>query len=205
MKASSSEAPRRKAQHFTAQKELNTDFSKLSSRGGELGLQMHFPPNSCHVQVGFYKILISDLPRKSSAGCGRFLFLLDVQTVTPEGGVGPKTSSTPKISMVLTPVIWGHSNLWPPAPLCKEICMCLKSFLSPFISSVSAKHNQAVIPFLLNLLLWHFKFSPPSLCLSHLYISVTYLRRKKSELCLTTPFCLLPVNIKVVENEKLWQ
>lgn len=170
---------------------------------------MHFPPNSCHLQLGFYKILISDLPRKSSAGCGRFL--LDVQTVTPEGGVGPpvwgsKTSSTPKISMVLTPVIWVHSNLWPPATLCKEICMCLKSFLSPFISSVSAKHNQAVILFLLNLLLWHFKFSPSSLCLSHLYISVTYLRRKKkSELCLTTPFCLLPVNIKVMENEKLWQ
>lgn len=149
---------RLRARISLAQNELSTDFSKLSSQWGGVGVANVFPTQRLPLSARFlqdFNLWLSDLSRKSDASCRCCLLLIYIQIVTPEGDRSP---------------VWGERHLLPqrsyglntchfgPLFAKRSVCVWNSSYtrLSPFISSISPKHKQAVMPFLPNLLVWHF-------------------------------------------------
>lgn len=142
-----------------AQNELSTDFfSKLSSQRGGGGVANVFPTQGLPLTARFWQdfnLWLPDPSRKSSAISGCFLLPLYIQIVTPEGARAPAWGQRQPL-----PRRFCRLNACHVGPLfAKRSARVWNSSytrLSPFVSSISAKHNQAAVPYLLNLLSWHF-------------------------------------------------
>lgn len=149
--------------------EFSTDFSKLYSINRSWGCTYPSSPTSAACSQVFTRILC--LSRKSGAGFGCFFLLLYIQPVMPGGA---------RVRDILCPKHFGlnthHSGpLFATRSAWVWNSSCIRS-------SVPAEHNQAVMPYLLNLPLWHFELFVLFLCLSHPCKHLMCLRRKTQAL-----------------------
>lgn len=148
---------------------FSTDFSKLYSINRSWGCKYLSNP----IFVTFSQVFTRTLwlSRKSGASCGWVFLLLYIQPVMPEGA---------RVRDILCHKHFGLNTPHFKPLFAMKSAWVWNSFCTR--SSVSADHNQAVMPFLLNLFFMTFSIFHSVLCLSHLCKSVMYLRRKTQTL-----------------------